>query len=680
MSLDQLCIDTIRTLSIDAIQKANSGHPGLPMGAAPMAYTLWSRHLKHNPQNPQWPDRDRFVLSGGHGSMLLYSLLHLTGYDLSLDELKSFRQWGSKTPGHPEYGCAPGVEMTTGPLGQGFATAVGMAMAEAHLAARFNRPGHAIVDHFTYVLASDGDTMEGVCCEAASLAGHLHLGKLICLYDSNDISLDGSTALCFSEDVGKRFGAYGWQVLAVADGNDVAAIDGAIRAAQAETARPSLIVVRTQIGCGSPGKQGSSAAHGSPLGKHEVVATKRNLGWPEDKEFFVPAGALAHFREAVDNGERAQAEWQARLNAWASAYPELAREWEDGLADALPEGWDSEVPVFGPQDAAATRASAGKVLNAIAKRYPALVGGSADLNASTSTALKGMGDFESAAVPGDGVEGAVGGEWGLAGRNLHFGVREHAMAAAANGIALHGGLRPYVATFFNFADYLKPALRLSALMGLPVVYVFTHDTIALGEDGPTHQPIEQLAMLRATPHVVTIRPADPSESAEAWRAALERRDGPTALVLTRQKVANLDRAVYAPAAGLRKGAYVLKEADGGAPAIVLIGAGSEVELVVKAQKLLAERGVRARVVSMPSWELFDAQDAEYRASVLPAGVRKLAVEAAASLGWHKYTGSDGDVLALDRFGASAPAEVLLEKLGFTAENVASRAMSLLGRA
>lgn len=677
MSLDQLCINTIRMLSIDGVQKANSGHPGLPMGAAPMAYTLWQRHLKHNPRDPKWPDRDRFVLSGGHGSMLIYSLLHLTGYDLPMSELMNFRQWGSKTAGHPEYHLTPGVEVTTGPLGQGFAHAVGMAMAEAHLAARYNRPGHEIVNHHTYVLASDGDMMEGVCCEAASLAGHLGLGKLICLYDSNDISLAGATSLCFTEDVGKRFEAYGWQTLTVADGNDVEAIDAAIREAKAETAKPSLIIVKTVIGYGSPKKAGSMEAHGNPLGKEEVVATRRNLGWPEEKEFWIPDEALTAFRRAIDRGAEAQAAWQRRLDAWAQAYPDLAAEWRDGFSGTLPEGWDRDIPTFGPQDAAATRASAGKVLNAIAPNYPALIGGSADLNPSTNTALKGMGDFENPALTPGEVEGAVGGGWSYAGRNLHFGVREHAMGAAANGIALHGGLRPYTATFFNFLDYMKPSVRLAALMELPVILVFTHDSIGLGEDGPTHQPVEQLATLRATPNLLTIRPADANEAAEAWRVAVENLQGPTALVLTRQKVPCYDRSVFAPASGLRQGAYILKEAEGGTPDVILIGTGSEVSLVVEAERLLTERGVRTRLVSMPCWELFDAQPLSYRESVLPSGVKKVAVEAAATLGWHKYVGSDGAVIGLDRFGASAPAERLYAEFGFTAQNVAERALALL---
>lgn len=675
-TIDQLCVNTIRVLSIDAIQKANSGHPGLPLGAAPMAYVLWTRHLKHDPTCPTWFDRDRFVLSGGHGSMLLFSLLHLTGYDVSLDDLKAFRQWQSKTPGHPEYGLTPGVETTTGPLGQGFATAVGMAMAEAHLAARYNTDAHRIVDHFTYVLASDGDMMEGVASEAASLAGHLKLGKLICLYDSNDISLAGATALCFTEDVGKRFEAYGWQVLHVQDGNDLDAIDRAIAAARANQSQPTLIVVKTIIGYGSPNKANTSEAHGSPLGKDEVAATKRALGFPEDREFYVPQEALAHFRTAVDKGKAARAQWEALAAEWERENPGLAVMWRDAIDGRLPDGWDSAIPIFGPADAAATRATSGKVLNAIAQNYPALIGGSADLNPSTNTALKGMGDFQ---APGTsaGVEGAVGGPWGFEGRNIHWGVREHAMAAAANGMALHGGVRPFVATFFNFADYLKSALRLSALMELPVIYVFTHDSIALGEDGPTHQPIEQLAMLRATPHLLTIRPADANEVAEAWRVACEHTSGPVALVLTRQKVPNVDRTTFAPASGLRRGAYVLADAPDGKPDVVLLASGSEVAIAMAARDLLAQRDISARVVSMPCWELFDAQDAAYRESVLLPGTPKLAIEAAAPLGWHKYTGTDGEVIAMTRFGASAPAEKLLQEFGFTPENVAEHAERLV---
>jgi len=676
MTTDELCINTIRTLSIDAIQKANSGHPGLPMGAAPMAHVLWTRHLKHDPACPSWPDRDRFVLSGGHGSMLLYSLLHLTGYDVSLDDLRAFRQWGSKTPGHPEYGPTPGVETTTGPLGQGFATAIGMAMAEAHLAATYNTATYTIVDHHTYVLASDGDMMEGVASEAASLAGHLRLGKLICLYDSNDISLAGATTLCFTEDVAARFASYGWQVLRVDDGNNVEAIHQAITEGKADAGRPTLIVVKTVIGFGSPNKANTSESHGSPLGTDEVAATKRALGFPEAQDFYVPDEALTVFRKALDTGQAARTAWEAVHDAWAQANPELATRWADAIAARLPDGWDRDIPAFGIADAAATRATAGKVLNAIAPNYPALMGGSADLNPSTNTALKGMGDFEPPDAP-QGVEGAVGGPWGYAGRNVHWGVREHAMAAAANGMALHGGVRPFVATFFNFADYLKPALRLSALMDLPVIYVFTHDTVALGEDGPTHQPIEQLAALRATPNVVTIRPADANEVAEAWRAACLRLDGPVALVLSRQKLPNSDRAVCGAAAGLRQGAYVLLDATDGRPDIVLVAAGSEVAIAVAARALLHDRGIRARVVSMPSWELFDAQPEAYRVAVLPPGVKKIAIEAASPVGWHKYVGSDGAVIAMNRFGASAPAAKLLAEFGFTPENIAEVASRLL---
>ncbi len=679
MSLDQLCINTIRMLSVDGVQKANSGHPGLPMGAAPMAYVLWTRYLKHNPRDPKWPDRDRFVLSGGHGSMLLYSLLHLTGYNLPLTELQRFRQWGSKTPGHPEYGLTPGVETTTGPLGQGFANGVGMAIAEAHLSAIYNQPGHEVVNHYTYAICSDGDMMEGVASEAASLAGHLRLGRLIYLYDSNDISLDGSAKLSFSEDVGKRFEAYGWHVARVNDGNDIDAIDGAIRAAKAETGKPSLIEVKTIIGFGSPNKQGTAKTHGNPLGKDEVIATKRNLGWPEDKEFYIPEEALVIFRQAAGKGASTQREWEKQFGDYASAYPNLAAQFKQSFAAELPAGWDSEIPTFSTGEALATRASAGKALNAIAKNYPALFGGSADLNSSTETVVKGEGDFEGPGEPGEGCEGSVGGGWAYSGRNPHFGVREHAMGSAANGIAAHGGLRPYTATFFNFLDYMKPAVRLAALMELPVIFVFTHDSIGLGEDGPTHQPIEQLATLRATPHILTIRPGDANEAAEAWRAAIQHRSGPVALVLTRQKLPTLDRTFYAPAIGLHRGGYILKDAEGGYPEVILIATGSEVSLIVEAQKLLVVGGIRTRAVSMPCTELFDAQSEAYRESVLPRGVKKLAVEAAATLGWHKYAGENGDVLGIDRFGASAPAEIIFKEFGFTPENISARALALLGR-
>ncbi len=679
MLIDQLCINTIRALSIDGVQKANSGHPGLPLGSAPMAYTLFSKHLKYNPQDPKWEDRDRFVLSGGHGSMLLYSLLHLAGYDLSLDDLKNFRQWGSKTPGHPEYGLTPGVETTTGPLGQGFSTAVGMAMAEAHIAAVYNLPNLEIVNHYTYVLASDGDMMEGVASEAASLAGHLRLGKLICLYDSNRISLDGVLSLSFSEDVGKRFEAYGWHVQTVLDGNDTDAIDSALKVAKQETSKPSLIIVHTIIGFGSPNKQGKAASHGSPLGKEEVLLTKRSLGIPGELAFLVPNEVSEHFGKIAAKGMQAYERWKTLFDEWETANPDLAKQWKESHTGTPPEGWDKDIPVFGVEDSAATRATGGKVINAIGKNYPALFGGSADLNSSTNTALNGGGDFESEANSAEGMEGSVGGIWGYAGRNIHFGVREHAMAATANGIMLHGGLRPYVSTFFNFVDYLKPSLRLSALMELPVIYIFTHDTIALGEDGPTHQPIEQLAMLRAIPHLLDIRPSDANETTEAWKAAIQYHSGPIALVLTRQKTPNLDRTVYASATGLHRGAYILKEAKSGKPDVILIGCGSEVGLIVQAQKSLEEKGVEVRTVSMPSWRLFEMQTEEYRHSILPSGIKKLAVEAASNIGWHKYVGSDGDVIAMERFGASAPAEKLLEEFGFTSENVALRTMRLIER-
>jgi transketolase len=679
--LDNLCINTMRFLAVDAIQKANSGHPGLPMGAAAMAYVLWTRFLRHNPGDPQWPDRDRFVLSAGHGSMLLYSLLHLTGYDLPLSELQQFRQWGSKTPGHPEYGLTPGVETTTGPLGQGFGNGVGMAMAERFLAERFNRPGQAIVDHYTYGIVSDGDLMEGVGSEAASLAGHLRLGRLIYLYDNNHISLSGSTELTFTEDAGKRFESYGWQVQQVADGNDLAAISQAIAAAQAETARPSLVVIRTHIGYGSPHKQDTFEAHGSPLGEDEVRATKQALGWPLDPPFYVPSEALAHFRQAVARGRAWQAEWQQRFDAYVKEYPELAAEFQRLLKGELPDGWDANIPTFTTDKPVPTRVASSQVLNAIAPKLPTLIGGSADLNPSTQTALKGQGDFQSPQVAGPGTQGAVGGVWGYSGRNLHFGVREHAMGAILNGLALHGGIRPYGATFLIFADYMRPPMRLAAMMGLPVIYVFTHDSVGLGEDGPSHQPVEQLAALRAIPGLTVIRPADANETAVAWRVAIAHRQGPVVLALTRQNVPVFDRARYASAAGLARGAYVLAEAASGQPAIILIAAGSEVPLALGAYEQLAQQGIAARVVSMPSWELFDQQPQAYRDEVLPPSVTaRLAIEAGVPQGWHKYVGLAGQVIGLERFGASAPFKVLFEHFGFTVENVVARALALLDSA
>jgi transketolase len=680
-SLDQLCINTIRMLSVDAVEKAKSGHPGAPMGMAPSAYVLWTRFLKHNPHNPSWPDRDRFVLSAGHASMLLYSMLHLTGYELPLEQIQQFRQWGSRTPGHPERGLTPGVETTTGPLGQGFGNGVGMAIAETYLAARYNRPGFAIVNHFTYGIVSDGDLMEGVAAEAASLAGHLKLGKLIYLYDNNHISLAAATDLTFSEDCAKRFEAYGWHTQTVEDGNDLEAIDRALSAARGETGRPSLVLVRTHIGYGSPGKQDTFEAHGSPLGGEEVKRTKQKLGWPGEPPFLVPQEALARFRESVSRGEKAEAEWKEKFSAYTQKFPELAREFEEVMRGQLPKGWDEGIPNFPPDPKGlATRAASGKVLNAVAPKLPTLIGGSADLNPSTFTALQNLGDFESPERECRDSQGSTGGGWSYAGRNLHFGVREHGMAAALNGMAAHGGIIPFGSTFLMFSDYMRPAIRLAALMELGVIYVFTHDSIGLGEDGPTHQPIEQLAALRAIPQLVVIRPADANETVVAWRVAIESRERPVALALTRQNVFILDRNQFAGAEGLRRGAYVLADAPGGNPDLVLIGTGSEVPLVVTAQQKLEEQNIRARVVSMPSWELFELQPREYRESVLPRSIRpRLAVEAGLPQGWDRYVGDGGDVIGIERFGASAPGNVVMEKLGFTVEHVVERALRLMGK-
>jgi len=679
-SLDQRCIDTLRFLSVDMVEKADSGHPGLPLGAAPMAYVLWQRFLKHNPANPLWSDRDRFVLSAGHGSALLYSLLHVTGYDLPLDEIKRFRQWGSKAPGHPERGHTAGVEVTTGPLGQGLANAVGMAMAEAQLAARYNRPGHVVVDHRTWVIASDGDLMEGVASEAASLAGHLRLGKLNVLYDDNSVTLAAGTDITFTEDRAARFAAYHWHVQTVDDGNDVAAIERALQRARDETGKPSLVLVRTHIGYGSP-EQDSYKAHGSPLGEEDVAATKRRLGWPEQPPFLLPDDAIAHFRSALDRGKRAEDAWQEGFDAYAKAFPGEAGELRASLEAKLPDGWDADIPVF-PADAKgmATREAGGKVLSAIAPKLPALTGGSADLDPSTYTAVKGLGDFDPRATPGEDEQGSAGGGWSHAGRNLHFGVREHAMGAICNGLAAHGGVIPYGATFLIFSDYMRPPMRLAALMRLHVVHVFTHDSIALGEDGPTHQPVEQLAGLRSVPGLLVIRPADANETAVAWRVALEQEDRPVALALSRQKVPTLDRDRYAPADGLRRGAYVLLDAKDGEPEVVLIGTGAETGLVLAAAEKLQGQGIAARAVSMPCWALFDAQPPEYRESVLPPAVpARLAVEAGSPQGWHRYVGDRGDVLGVDRFGASAPGSEMLERYGFTVDNVCARARTLLGK-
>ena len=677
--LDQLSINTIRFLSVDAVQKANSGHPGLPLGAAPMAYVLWTRFLQHNPANPQWINRDRFVLSAGHGSMLLYSLLHLTGYDLPLDQIKQFRQWGSITPGHPERGLTPGVETTTGPLGQGFGNGVGMAIAEAYLAAQYNRPGFEIISHFTYGLVSDGDLMEGVASEAASLAGQLELGKLIYLFDNNHVTLSAGTNIASNEDCAQRFEAYGWHTQSLENGNDLDAIDHALRVARSETRRPSLILIRTHLGYGSPNKQDTFEAHGSPLGVEEVKLTKQHLGWPVEPLFLIPPQALAHFREALARGQHAEAEWQDRFSAYARKHPDLAREFQQTMRGELPAGWDADIPVF-PADPKGmkTRVASGKVMSAIAPKLPSLIGGSADLDPSTHTALKDRGDFESPDRASGDTQGSSGGGWNYAGRNLHFGIREHGMGAILNGLAVHGGIIPYGATFFIFSDYMRPPIRLAALMGQRVIYVFTHDSIGVGEDGATHQPVEQLANLRAIPRLVVIRPCDANETACSWRVAIETRDRPVALVLTRQDVPTLDRNHYASAEGLRRGAYILAEAANGRPEVILIATGSEVSLIVDARQQLQKQDIQTRLVSMPSWELFDAQTEECRRSLFPPSVRtRLAVETGATQGWHRYVGEWGDVIGLDHFGASAPGPVLMREYGFTAENVCKRALALL---
>jgi transketolase len=678
-ALDESCINTLRFLSVDMVQKTDSGHPGMPMGAAAMAYVLWTRFLKHSPANPKWFDRDRFVLSAGHGSALLYSLLHLTGYDLPLEQIKQFREWGSLTPGHPERERTPGVEVTTGPLGQGFGNGVGMAMAEAHLAARYNRDGFEIINHFTYGIVSDGDLMEGIASEAASLAGHLQLGKLIYLYDDNQVTLSAGTDITFTEDRAQRFTAYGWHTQFVEDGNDLAAVDTALRAARAETRRPSLILVHTHLGYGSPNKQDSYAAHGSPLGAEEVKLSKRNLGWPLKPEFYVPEPALAHFRRAQMQGEKAEVEWNARLITYTQALPELGIELRQLMCAELPKDWDADMPVFAPDPKGiATRVASGKIMNAVAARLPALIGGSADLDPSTHTALKELGDFEPPGANAADREGSQGGGWSYAGRNLHFGVREHAMGAIMNGLAAHGGTLPYGATFLIFSDYMRPPMRLAALMGLHVIYVFTHDSIALGQDGPTHQPVEQLAGLRSVPKLTLIRPGDANETAVAWRVALETTDRPVTLVLTRQHLPTLDRGRYAAADGLRCGAYILAEAPGGKPDVILIASGSEVSLIAAAQQKLQEQNVMARIVSMPSWELFDAQPQTYRDQVLPPSVpARLAVEAGVAQGWCRYVGDHGEVLSVERFGASAPGEVVMREYGFTVENVCKRVQTLL---
>jgi transketolase len=664
--LDELCINTIRFLAVDAVEKAKSGHPGAPMGTATVAYTLWDRFLKFNPRNPDWHDRDRFILSAGHASMLLYALLYLTGYDLSLDQIKQFRQWGSQTPGHPEADCAPGVEVTTGPLGQGFSNGVGMAIAERWLACRYNRPGHEIVNHHTYALCSDGDMEEGVSSEAASLAGTLRLGKLIYFYDDNEISIEGPTDIAFRENVPFRFEAYGWQVIGPVDGFDMIALQAAIKEAQAEQDRPSLIVCKTIIGYGSP-QQATAQAHGEPLGAEGVRVAKENLGWPQEPTFYVPDEALAHMRKAVDRGQQAEDEWRKRWEAYAKAYPELAAELEAAWRGDLPANWDEGLDNLFPPgtEPMATRSASGKVINIVAKHIPNLIGGSADLAPSTKTEIAGGGHFE----PED-----------HCGRNLHFGVREHGMGGTANGMARHGGVIPYAASFLIFSDYMRPPMRLAAMMGVRVIYVFTHDSIGLGEDGPTHQPVEQLMGLRAVPHMTVIRPADATETVEAWKAALQHREGPTALALTRQNLPVLDRTKYAPASGAQRGGYVLWQAGDGAPEVIIIGTGSEVHIALEAGEKLAQEGIKARVVSMPSWSIFDRQPAEYRDEVLPSAIRaRVAVEAGAKLGWEHYVGLDGAVVGLERFGASAPYKAIYEHLGITAQAVIDEAKRLLHR-
>ena len=660
-SIDELCINIIRALSMDAVQKANSGHPGAPMGLAPAAYVLWTRVMNHNPENPGWLDRDRFVLSAGHASMLLYSMLHFSGYAVSLDDIKNFRQWNSKTPGHPEFGHTPGVETTTGPLGQGFANAVGMAMAERHLAARFNTPGHEIVDHYTYMICGDGDMMEGISSEAASLAGHLGLGKLICIYDDNDISIEGSTEIAFTEDVALRFKAYHWHILNVDDGNDIDAIYNAIQAAKAQTGRPSLIVLRTHIAYGSPNKQDTADAHGAPLGEEEVRLTKKSLGLPEDTLFNIPDVVRHHFAQCVETGKDAEAGWQEKFQAYNKKYPDMTKKWVDAMSGFLTTGWDKDIPEFSVSDGPiATRAASGKVLNAIAARLPTLIGGSADLAPSNKTYLAASHEFQKDAYDG---------------RNIRFGVREHAMGGIMSGMFLHHGLRPYGGTFLVFADYLRPALRVAAIMNIPVIYVFTHDSIAVGEDGPTHQPVEHLVSLRAIPGLTVIRPADASETAQAWRQALQITNGPIALILSRQKLPILTSNAVKD--GLTKGAYVLADCDG-KPDIILIGTGSEVHIILEAKARLFEKGVAARVVSMPSWELFEKTSQKYKDRVLLSDVQtRLAVEAGSEMGWCRYVGTRGAVIGINSFGASAPGGLVMEEYGFTSEHVVQKALELI---
>ncbi|MFX1440255.1 MAG: transketolase [Promethearchaeota archaeon] len=661
--LQNRAINTIRFLAADAVQKANSGHPGMPMGAAAMAYTLWTRHLRFNPQNPDWLDRDRFVLSGGHGSMLLYALLHLTGYDLSIDDIKNFRQWGCRTPGHPENYCTPGVEVTTGPLGQGMGNALGMAIAEKHLAAVFNRPGHDIVDHYTYAIVTDGDLMEGISNEAASLAGHHQLGKLILLYDDNRISIDGSTDVTFTEHRGARFESLGWHVQSVGDGNDVAAIDQAIANAK-EDQRPSIIMVRTHIGFGMPNKQDTAKAHGEPPGEEELEAAKKNLGWPLEPRFLIPDDVLKHFRDSIKRGEEMERTWDAKMEDYRKKHTELAREFERRMSGRLPKDWDKDLPHYDADETGvATRNPSGDVINALAPHLPEIFGGSADLTGSNKTWMKGHPAFQKESPEG---------------RNFFFGVREHAMGAVVNGMAAHGGFIPYGATFLIFSDYMRPAIRISALSKHRSIWVFTHDSIGVGEDGPTHQPIEQLAALRAIPDIIVLRPCDANEVVEAWKIAINRSGGPTLMALTRQKIPILDRNTYSPASGLARGAYVLADLGEAPPDVILMATGSEVSLITKAGEKLSKEGVNVRLISFPSWELFEQQGQDYRNSVLPPEVyARLAVEAGRSQGWERWIGDKGAIMAVETFGASAPNEIVFEKYGFTVENIIKHVKKLI---
>jgi transketolase len=678
MSLEQRCINTIRMLSLDMIQKANSGHPGMPLGAAPMAYVLWTRFLKHNPKNPTWPNRDRFILSAGHGSALLYSLLYLTGYDLSIEELKRFRQWGSKTPGHPEYRLTPGVECTTGPLGQGFATAVGMAIAERHLASIFNMPDFEIVNHYTYIIASDGDLMEGVSSEAASLAGHLGLGKIICLYDSNDITLAAETSLSFTENVNKRFNAFGWHTQIVKDGNNIDEIEKAIRDAIYESDRPSLIIVKTHIGFGSP-KQDTIHIHGSPLSKEDLIKTKENFGWPLEPDFYVPHDVLSYFRLAVAKGQYAELEWNSLFLFYTKKYPEKAKQWNLMLNRQLPDGWAKDIPNYVDKNKKiATRVAGGEIINSIAKNLPNLIGGSGDLDPSTKTALIGMGNFQKPAKIEKYPQGAVSGPWGYEGRNIAFGVREHAMAAILNGIAYYGFLIPFGSTFLVFSDYMRPSIRLAALSKLHVIYIFTHDSVAVGEDGPTHQPVEQIANLRAIPNLVVIRPADANETVEAWKIALNLKNRPVAIILSRQDLPVIDKSSYSDSSNLKKGAYILAGFEEN-PDLIIIATGSEVHLAIEVYEFLKRESILTRVVSMPSWELFEEQPEEYKKSIIPDSIPKISIEAGVSMGWHKYVGAENNIFSINHFGASAPSKVILENFGFTKERIIQKIKEIINK-